>query len=120
MERVNIEVDERWVKLAQPSVRVVIAALTGLSLTFAPLFLFIFAQEGAGYKDPRVVACFAAIFLVPLVYLRAATIFLAQLHTCKYGDLNRAAHTQSRLVNRFLFWAIVIVGAVALYLLFRH
>ncbi len=40
MGRVLVEIDSRWVKIARSPIYVVIAALQGISVSFAPLFLY--------------------------------------------------------------------------------
>jgi hypothetical protein len=61
----------------------VVAALTGVSITFAPLFLFQLGQGGATIGNPRVLLCFFAIYLVPLFYMAFARPLIAQIYRRK-------------------------------------
>jgi hypothetical protein len=38
--KVTVEVDQKWVSLARSPIYFVVAALAGVSITFAPLFLY--------------------------------------------------------------------------------
>jgi hypothetical protein len=40
MDRTSIEIDSRWVKIVRSPVYFFIVALQGISVTFAPLFLY--------------------------------------------------------------------------------
>jgi hypothetical protein len=40
MERVTVEIDSTWAKIARSPLYFVIVALQGVSVTFAPLFLY--------------------------------------------------------------------------------
>ena len=67
MDTVTIEVDPRCTKIVRSPIYLVIAALQGVSVSFAPLFLY---WSGKGKFFPgaeRIVVplCFAIIFFVP-------------------------------------------------------
>jgi hypothetical protein len=78
MSQVAIEIDSKWVKIARSPFYFVIAALQGVSVTFAPLFLYWSGRGGyfRGLEWIVVPLCFAIIFFVPLFYfwLGAAVI----------------------------------------------
>ena len=40
MDKVTIEIDSRWVKIVHSPLYWIVAALQGVSITFAPLFLY--------------------------------------------------------------------------------
>ncbi len=46
-----------------------VVALTGVSVSFCPFFLYLLGRGGAAVTDWRVLANFAVIFLVPGVYM---------------------------------------------------
>lgn len=119
MVSMQIELSERWLKFVRSQAMVFMTGLTCLSLTFAPLALFNLGKAGVDYRDPRVIACFAVIVLMPLVYLRLATLFIRQLRA-KSTDLTQLGSTASlRSVTSVLPWVILIIAAVAIYLLLR-
>jgi hypothetical protein len=67
---VSVEIDPRWAKIVRSPVYVVVSALTGVSVTFAPLFLY-WSGKGRffpGYEWLVVPTCFAVIFLVSSFY----------------------------------------------------
>ena len=72
MERVTVELEPLWTRLIRSPAFFVIAALTGVSITFCPLFLFRFGQDGIAITDWRVLTCFAIGYLVPIVHFRLA------------------------------------------------
>ena len=112
MQSVQVELPEHWVKLARSPLAVVITALTCLSLTFVPMFLFVLGKEGVSYLDPRVILCFALIFLAPMVYLRLATLCFTQVRS-----KNSSAPGNS-LISVSLWW-LVAIGAIGIYFWFR-
>jgi hypothetical protein len=68
--RVSVEVSSKWVAIARSPLYVIVSALTGVSVTFAPLFLY---WSGKGKFFPAyewivVPLCFAVIYSVPLFY----------------------------------------------------
>jgi hypothetical protein len=81
MEKVTVEIDSTSAKIARSPLYFVIVALQGVSVTFAPLFLYWSGKGGyfPGYQ--RIVAplCFAVIFLVPLFHFRLAGPVIKEL-----------------------------------------
>jgi hypothetical protein len=79
---VNVKLDARWVRrVKSPIVMGPIAALTGVSLTFAPLTLLWCGQvEQYGLVEWIVVPlCLLTIYLVPGFYMRLASEVIAEL-----------------------------------------
>lgn len=111
MVNLQIELSEKWLRFVRSPMMLFVTALTGLSLTFAPAALYMLGKAGADYRDPRVIACFALIVLVPLVYVRLATVFI--------GQLLPASQRSSGSVRSTLLWAFLIIGGVAIYLLLK-
>lgn len=70
MEKVTIEIDTKWLRLVRSPLMWVIWTLQGVSITFAPLFLY-WSGEGKFFPSLRwltVPLCFAIIFLIPFFY----------------------------------------------------
>jgi hypothetical protein len=70
--KVTVEINQSWVWLARSPLYLIISGLTGVSVTFAPLFLY---QSGKGTFFPSharfiVPLCFAVIYIVPVFYIR--------------------------------------------------
>lgn len=68
--KLTVEIDSRWVKMTRSPVYFVISGLTGVSVTFAPLFLY-WSGKGTfyhGYEWLIVPVCFAVIYIVPGFY----------------------------------------------------
>lgn len=116
MVSMQIELSEGWLKFVRSPAMVFMTALTCLSLTFAPMALFRLGKAGADYRDLRVIACFAVVVLVPLVYLRLATLFIKQLRMASDDSMQSVSQSSSVSVGSLLPWVVLIVGAVALYL----
>lgn len=81
-EKISIELDSKWVGLVKsPLYRWIVAPLTGVSVTFAPLFLYRCGQgefeESSWWLVP---VCFATIYLVPLFYFRLASEIITCIH----------------------------------------
>ena len=67
---VSVTVDSRWVKLIRSPLYTLVSALAGVSISFAPLFLY-WSGKGKffpGYERFIVPLGFAVIYLVPLFY----------------------------------------------------
>ena len=81
MEKVTVEINPKWRKLARSPLCFLVAALQGVAITFAPLFLY-WCGKGSflpGYEWLIVPLCFAAIFLVPLFYYRLGGAVIREL-----------------------------------------
>ncbi len=70
MEKVTVEVNSSFAKIARSPLYFVIAALQGVSVSFAPLFLYWCGKGGyfQGFEPIIMPLCFAVIVLVPLFY----------------------------------------------------
>lgn len=68
--RITVDAPEFSYRLAQhPAVRWPTAALTGVSVTFCPMFLFMLGREGALWTDWSVITCAVVAYLVPLFFM---------------------------------------------------
>ena len=81
MDRTSIETDSRWVKVLRSPVYFIIVALQGVSVTFAPLFLY-WSGKGnyfSGLEWLVVPLCFTVIFVVSVFYFLLAGSVIRQL-----------------------------------------
>ena len=79
--QVTVEISPGWVKIARSPIYVVVSALTGVSVTFAPLFLY-WAGKCKFFPDYEglvVPLCFAMIFFVPVFYFRFGSAVIKEL-----------------------------------------
>jgi hypothetical protein len=79
--KVTVEIDQKWVRLARSPLYYIAAGLMGVSVTFAPLFLY-WSGKGAffhGYEWIIVPLCFLVIFLVPGFYFGIGTAVAKEL-----------------------------------------
>jgi len=78
---VTVDIDSKWVKFIRSPLYVVISSLAGVSVSFAPLFLYWSGQGKffVGYERVIVPICFAVIYLVPFVYIRLGVIVAAKV-----------------------------------------
>jgi len=69
MEKVTIEISARWGRLVRSPFMLIIAALQGVSISFAPLLLY-WSCKGEFYPDSRWIlpVLFTMAYLVPLFY----------------------------------------------------
>ena len=78
---ITIEVNSKWAWLARSPLYFIISALTGISVTFAPLFLYL-SGKGSFYPSyERIIVplCFAVILLVPSFYFQIGTAVVKKL-----------------------------------------
>jgi hypothetical protein len=79
--KVTVEVDEKWVRLARSPIYLVVSTLTGVSVSFAPLFLY-WSGKGTFYQGHEgiiVPLCFAVIYLVPAFYFSVGAAVAKEL-----------------------------------------
>jgi len=79
--KVTVEIDQKWVRITRSPVYVIVSALTGVSVTFAPLFLY-WSGKGkfyTGYEWMVVPLCFGVIYFVPLFYFLLGNIIAKEL-----------------------------------------
>jgi hypothetical protein len=79
--RVTVEMDSSWVKFVRSPAFTVVSALSGVSVSFAPYFLYLSGQGRFYHGSERFVVplCFAVIYLVPLVYIRIGSAVIKEL-----------------------------------------
>ncbi len=79
MEDVTVTISGKWHRHANSWVLQLVAALTGVSVSFAPMFLFLLGRDKAEFWNPWVLLCFAVIYFVPGFYMTLALQVLKQL-----------------------------------------
>ena len=78
---VTVEIDSGWVKFVRSPAFTVVSALSGVSISCAPYFLYLSGQ-GRFYHGSEwlvVPLCFAVIYLVPLAYIRVGSSVIKEL-----------------------------------------
>jgi len=79
--KVTVEIDHKWVRIARSPLYHIVTALTGGSITFAPLFLY-WSGKGTfyhGYERIIVPLCFVVIYLVGAFYIGIGTAVVKEL-----------------------------------------
>jgi len=81
MATVTIEVDSKWVARINSPLITIVQALSGVSITFAPLFLYWAGSWGLSgpVKWITIIVCFALIVIVPGYYIWFASPIIRQL-----------------------------------------
>lgn len=81
MSTVTIELDSKWVKKARSPLYWIVGTLQGISLTFAPLFLYLSAKGlfFHGFDWIVVPFCFGVILLVGFFYIRLGNDVIREL-----------------------------------------
>ena len=85
MERVTIEVDAKWVKVLHSPLYWIVALLQGVSITFAPLFLY-WSGTGRFLHDLEwlvVPSCFAVIIFIGFFYRLLGSAVIGELRKKK-------------------------------------
>ena len=69
METVTVQIGAKWAKIARSPIYWIVGMLQGVSVTFAPLFLYWSAKGGFPGRQWIVAPlCFAVIYLVPFFH----------------------------------------------------
>ena len=81
MDKVSIEIDSRWVKVARSPVYFILAALQGVSISFAPLFLYWSGRGNyfSGLEWLVAPLCFGIILIIPSFYFWLGGSVMRQL-----------------------------------------
>ena len=71
MDKVTIEIDSKWMKIVHSPLYWIVTALQGVSITFAPLFLYWSGKGMFHYGSEWIIvpSCFAVILLVGFFYM---------------------------------------------------
>ncbi len=89
MGKVTIEVNSKWVKIVRSPLYWIVAALQGVAVSFAPLFLY---WSGKGYFPPEenryvVPLCFATIVFVGVFYMLLGGQVIKELRKAPKAEL---------------------------------
>ena len=79
--KVTIEISSVWVRIVRSPLYWLIAALQGVSISFAPLFLY-WSGKGSFYPGSQwfvVPSCFAVIVLVGFFYMLLGSAVVGEL-----------------------------------------
>lgn len=79
MESITISVDSKWASIVRSPAYYVVAALTGVSVTFLPMFLYGFGRDGVADTDWRVISCWLTTVLVTVVHFRLSAPVISAL-----------------------------------------
>lgn len=80
MNKVSIEIDSKWVGIVRSPVYFIIVSLQGVSVTFAPLFLYYSGRKYFnGVEWVVVPLCFLVILLVSGFYIWLGRSVIRQL-----------------------------------------
>ena len=66
--KVTVEIDQKWVRITRSPLYGLVAGLTGVSVTFAPLFLYCKGKFYPGFEWIVVPLCFGVIWAVVSFY----------------------------------------------------
>jgi len=81
MGTVTIEIDSKWIGRVNSPLFAIVQALSGVSITFAPLFLYWAGSWGltGPIRWIIIVICFALIVIIPGTYMWFASPIIQQL-----------------------------------------
>jgi hypothetical protein len=81
MDKVTIQIDSKWVKEIHSPKFKVVATLQGVSVSFAPFFLYVSGKDQflLGYGWIVGLMCFAIINFVGLFYMRLGGAVIEEL-----------------------------------------
>jgi len=81
MTTVTVELNSMWVKIVRSPLYWMVAALQGVSVTFAPLFLYWSGKGQFFHGSERIVVplCFSVILLVGFFYMCLGSAVIREL-----------------------------------------
>jgi len=81
MESVTIQIGATWAKIARSPIYWIVATLQGVSVTFAPLFLYWSGRGGYFFGREWIIVplCFAVVYLVPLFHFQFSNRVIEEL-----------------------------------------
>jgi hypothetical protein len=81
MESVTIQIGATWANIARSPVYWIVAALQGVSVTFAPLVLYWSGRGGYSLGNEWVIVpvCLAVMYLVPLFHFQFSNRVIQEL-----------------------------------------
>ena len=81
MENINVVVDSKWVKRIYSPLYIIVQALTGISVSFAPLFLYFAGEWGLNgmLKWLVLIICYGIILFVFTFYIGFSLSVIKQI-----------------------------------------
>jgi hypothetical protein len=81
MSTVTVQLDSKWIKIVRSPLYWIVATLQGVSVSFAPLFLYWSGKRDffRGSEWIIVPVCFSVILLVGLFYMRLGAEVIREL-----------------------------------------
>ena len=107
-EKIMVQLDGKWVRRVKSPLFWGVSALTGVSSTFAPLFLYWCGKgEFPEHSWWLVPVCFSVIYLVPLFYIRLAGEVIASIYRQtaaprRASNLPKIMGAVGRFIGRFI------------------
>ena len=89
--QVTVEISPKWVSIVRSPVYTVVSGLMGVSVTFAPLFLY-WSGKGRfypGYEWFVIPLCFAVIYVVPSFYFALGSVVAKAVREVRDSPLLR-------------------------------
>jgi hypothetical protein len=79
--QVTVEISPKWVSIVRSPVYTVVSGLMGVSVTFAPLFLYWSGKGGfyPGYEWFVIPLCIAVIYFVPSFYFALGRVVAEEI-----------------------------------------
>jgi hypothetical protein len=89
MGKVTIEVNSNWVKIVRSPLYWIVAALQGVAVSFAPLFLYWSGKGFFSSSENRIIVplCFATIFFVGMFYMLLGSGVIRELRKAPRAEL---------------------------------
>ena len=114
MDKVTIQLDAKWVKRVNSPYMNIVCGFQGVSISFAPLFLY-WAGTGrffGGYKWIVVTLCLAAVCLIPLFYFRLGGAVIKELKKQSITDHRneKGCHSSARFDTVFDYCPDCVAG----------
>ena len=82
---IRVSVNARWLRAIHSPLGWLVQALTGVSISFAPMFLYYAGAHHIPIYHPMVIIAGAMVYLVPLAYIAFAGPIMRQLVDYRAG-----------------------------------
>jgi hypothetical protein len=70
LESIVVSIDSKWVRIVRSPAYFIVSALSGVAVTFFPMYMYRFGREGADYTDWRVIACWLTTMVICGIHFR--------------------------------------------------
>ena len=86
-ETIEVRAPRFWFRAVRPApVKYSLAVLTGVSISFAPLFLYFLGSSGTRMFDWRVLTCLAVAWVIPMTFMRFGGYVLSEIWKTPSSD----------------------------------